>query len=242
VVIGGGILILMDDNIGKTFERLTIIKRVENDKFNRKVYLCVCDCDCDGKIKAVPLADLKSGKVKSCGCLAKENAFNLFKKYNTYDLSGEYGIGYTLKEEEFYFDLEDYDLIKNYCWHISYDGYIQSRNEDRIIIIQHRIILNVNKDKIVDHINHNKYDNRKINLRECVYTENSANQLKAKNNTSGTKGVSFDKKMNKWHARIGINNKRINLGYYDDIQDAIDVRKEAEDKYQGKFKYIEVKI
>ena len=38
-----------------------------------------------------------------------------FKKYNTYDLSGEYGIGYTSKGEEFYFDLDDYDKIKDYC-------------------------------------------------------------------------------------------------------------------------------
>ena len=38
------------------------------------------------------------------------------KKYNTYDLSGEYGIGYTTKGEKFLFDLEDYEKIKDYCW------------------------------------------------------------------------------------------------------------------------------
>ena len=41
----------------------------------------------------------------------------LFSKTNKYDLSGEYGIGYDSNGQKFYFDLEDYDKIKNYCWY-----------------------------------------------------------------------------------------------------------------------------
>ena len=50
----------------------------------------------------------------------------MHKKYNTYDLTGEYGIGYTSKDEEFYFDLEDYDKIKDYCWRITMQGYVRA--------------------------------------------------------------------------------------------------------------------
>ena len=48
------------------------------------------------------------------------------KQYNNYDLSGEYGIGYLFNGEEFYFGLEDYDKIKNYCWYKDSGGYIRT--------------------------------------------------------------------------------------------------------------------
>lgn len=49
----------------------------------------------------------------------KEKDGKLAKQYNRYDLSGEFGKGWTNKEEEFWFDLEDFDKIKNYCWHFN---------------------------------------------------------------------------------------------------------------------------
>ena len=83
-------------------------------------------------------------------------------KNNTYDLSGEYGIGYTSKGEEFYFDLEDYDLIKDYCWRTDRNGYIVSNepNINRSIISMHRLVFSnieqLNKKQQVDHKNHKK--------------------------------------------------------------------------------------
>ena len=55
------------------------------------------------------------------------------------------------------------------------------------------------------------------------------------NNTSGYTGVSFDKKTNKWMARIN----KVTLGYFENIEDAIKARKEAEIKYFGEFRYKE---
>ena len=54
---------------------------------------------------------------------------------NVYDLSGEYGIGYTLKGEEFYFDLEDYDKIKDYCWHINKKYVCTKYKNNRIMFL-----------------------------------------------------------------------------------------------------------
>ena len=80
------------------------------------------------------------------------------KKYNIYDLSGEYGIGYTFKNEKFYFDLEDYNKIKDDCWHIDANGYVINGKRKRF----HRIIMGLNNSKIlIDHINHKKYDKNK---------------------------------------------------------------------------------
>ena len=84
-------------------------------------------CDCGNKIVTTGNS-LKHGHTKSCGCLNNEKRSLLgknSKKYNKYNLNGEYGIGWTSNtNEEFYFDLEDYDKIKDYCWFLDNRGYI----------------------------------------------------------------------------------------------------------------------
>lgn len=67
----------------------------------------------------------------------------------------------------------------------------------------------------VDHINAIKSDNRWCNLREATNAQNMQNTDKQSNNTSGFKGVDFDKKRKKWRARCKYCGKRYNLGLYD---------------------------
>jgi hypothetical protein len=162
---------------------------------------------------------------------------------NTYDLSGEFGIGYTLKGEEFYFDLEDYDKIKDFYWVISVDGYVvhqQRYYKNKVVqksALMHRLILNITDKKFVaDHIiSENKNDNRKSNLRVATYSENNFNMRTSKSNTSGCKGVSMDKRSGKWEVYIGINYKRKFLGYFSEFEDAVKARKDAEMVYFGEF-------
>lgn len=164
--------------------------------------------------------------------MAKNN-----KKYNIYELDKNYGIGYTTNTNQpFYFDLEDYDLIKDYCW--SEDrttGYIKSHCPNSSNILLHRLVTH-NEYKIVDHINHNKLDNRKCNLREVTKQQNSLNRSSVvSTNTSGYTGVSFITKRQQWFAEIYVNNKTINLGSYANKEDAIRARLQAEVKYFGEF-------
>ncbi len=70
------------------------------------------------------------------------------------------------------------------------------------------------KGKDIDHINHNGLDNRKCNLRVCSHSLNSANSRKSANNTSGYKGVNWDKQTNKWRSKITFNYKTISLGRF----------------------------
>ena len=176
-------------------------------------------------------------RVLSCGCLRAENVSKASKKYNTYDLSGEYGIGYTSKGKEFYFDLEDYDKIKDYCWHIDSNGYVLSHDEHNNQIRLHRIILEVNADMVVDHINHITIDNRKNNLRIVKQSNNCMNHCLSKNNTSGVSGVTWNKYHNKWDVRIKFGRKSIFIGYYNNFNDAVYARKQAEEKYFGEYSY-----
>ena len=135
----------------------------------------------------------------------------------------------------------DYDKIKNYCWRSDNDNYIISYDtklNNYSTIWMHRIILNLNdKNLEVDHKNHNKNDNRKINLRVLTHAQNGKNQSLSKNNKSGTSDVCWHKSTQKGQARICVNNKRIYLGCFSDINEAIKVRKEAEEKYFGEYSY-----
>lgn len=225
------------DLTGKTFGRLTVIKQAEDHvRKNGRIesqWLCKCDC---GNIIPVRTHSLTSGHTKSCGCLQKEIAKTTKKKYNTYDLTGEYGIGYTSKGEEFYFDLEDYDKIKDYCWCVDKYGYVRG-NVYKTKIKLHRLITDCHKDMVVDHINHNKLDNRKNNLRICDQHRNNMNRSLLPSNTSGVTGVTFDKSKNKWSAQIGYKGKNIYLGRFDFFEDAVKARKEAEEKYFGEYSY-----
>lgn len=175
----------------------------------------------------------------SCGCVQNETKFKKFNQlqrkyeYNKYDLSGEFGVGWTVNtNQKFYFDLEDYDLIKNYCWSMDNDGYIISNAPYKIM---HRLVLNANETEIVDHIYHNKFDNRKSKLRIVTSSQNSMNRKIHSNNTSGTKGVC--RINNKWNANICVNGEKYNLGYFDNLDDAVRVRKEAELKLFGEYNY-----
>lgn len=82
-----------------------------------------------------------------------------------------------------------------------------------------------------DHINHERLDNRINNLREVTADENSKNLSLRKSNKSGFTGVFFDKYAYKWRAQIKFNDKIISLGYFINIEDAIEARKEANIKY-----------
>jgi hypothetical protein len=91
--------------------------------------------------------------------------------------------------------------------------------------------------RFIDHINNVKDDNRIENLRDVTKSQNGANTGKRSNNTSGHKGVYWDKPTRKWKAQIGISNKVLALGYFSNIDDAIAARQAAELKYQGDFAY-----
>ncbi len=226
------------DLTGQKFGRLKVLKRVENDKYNNAHYLCVCEYD--GKEITVNGRSLRSGNTRSCGCIRREMIIKNNKenrKYNTYDLSGEYGIGYTTKGEEFYFDLEDYEKIKNYCWHID-GGYLRVDLDRVNYIFMHRLVMNCPDNMEVDHIYHNKNDNRKEFLRLVTESQNCMNRGMHKNNTSGVTGVCWYTKYEKWLAFLRINRKQINLGYYDDFNEAVEVRKQAELKYFGEYRYM----
>lgn len=204
-----------------------------------------CRCEC-GRITTAGGSDIRRGDILSCGCLHRENFINMAskKKLNDYTLDGEYGIGYTAKGEEFWFDKDKYEQIKQYTWIYNNGGYVVSsiRNEEgkRKMIHLHRLVMEpVPSGMKVDHISHppapkHKIDNRISNLRYVTQVENNMNKHLAKNNTSGVKGVVWQKNDQGWSARIQKNGKRISR-FFHNFDDAVKWRKDMEEKMFGEY-------
>jgi hypothetical protein len=91
----------------------------------------------------------------------------------------------------------------------------------------------------IDHINHIKHDNRWINLRDATNSQNHANQVKPKNNTSGYKGVCWNKQDKKWRAKIEYMYKDIHIGYYTTAEEASEAYKKKATELNGEFSYTE---
>lgn len=124
-------------------------------------------------------------------------------------------------------DDSDFDWLNQRKWRLSTQGYAITGKKK--IILMHRLINKTNG--ITDHINQNKLDNRRFNLRTVSGMENGRNRGKNKNNTSGYKGVSWDKSKNSWLAYIKVNYRMLFLGRFKDIKEAVKARKKGEKIY-----------
>ena len=97
-------------------------------------------------------------------------------------------------------------------------------------------------DADVDHRDHETYNNQKFNLRVCKHHQNITASKTYSNNTSGRKGVSWDKSRNKWTVSITYNKKTHHIGRYDSFEDAVKAREEAEKIYHKEYHYDDTKL
>lgn len=138
-------------------------------------------------------------------------------------------------------DDEDVDKCKEKHWNINKYNHLMKRDYFYAVamggILLHRYIMDTPKGLVTDHRDGNKLDNRKQNLQICTVKENSRKSQFRLTNKSGHSGVIWypHHNYNKWKATIIVDYKTINLGYFDDINDAIKVREQAELKYFGEF-------
>lgn len=134
-------------------------------------------------------------------------------------------------------DDEDFERINSFKWCVgktSFHHYAMRRDGKKTLFM-HRFIVDAPKGLLVDHINRNGLDNRKENLRVCTAQQNRRNGGLSKLNTSGYKGVSWNKGIHKWSAYITANYKRIHLGYFDDKTEAARAYNNAAKQYFKEF-------
>lgn len=139
-------------------------------------------------------------------------------------------------------DAEDFEMCKEVPWYKSEQGYVRGRltNEEGVrerAVMMHRLLLNAPKGSYVDHVNGDRLDNRKENLRLCTKQENSWNRKPTKG-SSKYKGIWFVKSRKKWRSCIRVNGKAMHLGYYETEEEAALAYNKAADKYFGEFAWL----
>ena len=130
-------------------------------------------------------------------------------------------------------DDEDWDLVSKHTWHVCIqNGYLKGvlthvrRNGKRTSLLLHQLLMGPvppGKDNI-DHIDRNPLNNCRTNIRFATFREQKINQGLNSTNTSGVKGVSWDKPTNKWRVKID----RKHVGYYGTFEKACEARTQAE--------------
>lgn len=169
------------------------------------------------------------------------------KKFNTFVFNDDDTVcGFDDKGNSFLIDKDDYEAVSKYVWHKTKGGYWMTVYSDepykQTHLKLHKLVTRTSSTELIDHVNRDKNDNRKCNLRVCDLYENARNSSIAKNNTSGFIGVSYNKQRKEWKASIHqksddrnrTGGKELFLGWYKNKEDAIVARLKGELKYFGK--------
>lgn len=138
-------------------------------------------------------------------------------------------------------DDADFTWLSHWRWLYvgrGYAGRFRKTPAGNRLVYLHRLLLDAGPDQVVDHINGDRLDNRRANLRLVTPSENQQNRALPAHNTSGYKGVCWHKRIGKWHVRIGLNGDRIHLGYYHNLTTAALVYDAAARHYFGEFAHL----
>jgi hypothetical protein len=135
-------------------------------------------------------------------------------------------------------DDKDFLALSKFKWLFD-DGYAKRHKPSPEVgwLLMHRVIMKTKMGMFTDHINGNKLDNRRVNLRICTNAQNMMNRGRQSNNSSGFRGVAWHKQRKKWRAFIKINGKQKSLGLYENINDAVKVYEKEAQMIFKEFKY-----
>lgn len=221
--------------------RLTVKEFSHIDDKHHAMWLC--DCDCGNKDVLIQGNALRRNPpTQSCGCLQREYSREHIKeviqanvgkvKGNKYVEHDEYYVGYDINNNKYIIDKDDYELVSKYTWHINDNDYFSTLSKGKKIYL-HRLILGCdgNDGIVVDHINGNRFDCRKCNLRKGDYFINAWNAETV--NKYGAKNI---RKRCKYEVRCTYKNREYNLGTFDDINDAVNARIEFEKTHYNEYR------
>ena len=225
-----------EDLTGQTFGRWLVLGQAEDyiDKNGNHYAMWHCQCSCENKTeKDVDQRNLKSGASQSCGCLHREMMSENFsthkmtdnrlyyiwkgmkarcyiESHNHYETYGAKGI---IVCDEWKNDFQTF-----YDWAIQ-NGYDEDALRNECTLERKDVNGNYSPENCC-------WANATV---QCI------NQNLRKDNKTGVKGVNWDKKRNKWQAQLQINKKKVLNEHFDNFDDAVKARREAELKYFSKY-------
>lgn len=124
---------------------------------------------------------------------------------------------------------DDVEIAKKIFWRKTEYGYARGYNpETKKDILLHKYITQTTSETIIDHINRNKLDCRRENMRIATSQINSLNRNAPANSNTGYKGVSLDKRSGKYRAYAKVDRKQVCLGYFETIEMAYQARQNFE--------------
>jgi hypothetical protein len=207
------------DLTGQKYGKLTVLGFSHFDK-SFSMWRCKCEC---GNEMVTRGTSLTRGCTKSC--------------HNNYFEKDDYCVGKIHNGALFMFDKIDLSEVSKHNWSQGQDGYLETTIKNKHVRLQ-RLIMSPQNDQVVDHINHNIFDNRRQNLRICSVGENLYNQIKLKGCTSKYKGVSLIRKTGKWEVKIKHMNKSYYLGHFANEIDAAIVYNEKAIELFREYAYL----
>ena len=211
------------DETGNRYGRLIVTKEAGRDNHGNVLWKCKCRC---GNIKTTSGRRLRLGSVKSCGCYRKEAT----AKAKT--IHGHHG-------ETIYYvwgNMKDRCLSKKNKSYKNYGGRgIKICKEWLEFLPFYEWAMSHGyQDNLTIERTDNSLGYSPDNCIFATQQEQSLNKRTYKNSKTGIAGINWKENIKKYAVRIGINNQRIHLGYFANIENAITARKEAELKYWNK--------
>lgn len=197
-------------------------------------------CPIHGLFKQKPSSHLNKKGCIQCGYIKKANSHSITRNNKRIHIDYQpidYKLIISFCGKVFKVDNEDYDLVKKINWSNS-KGYAFN---SKLGFLHRLIFKDIPEGKYIDHINGDRSDNRKINLRIVTYQQNNHNRVGNLNNkTSKYKGVCWNKKSKKWIVNICNNNIIKYLGCFDSELEAAEIYNTKAIELHGEYAKINI--
>ncbi len=215
----------LPDLEGCVFGELTVLWKHKRSNNGGASWVCRCSC---GHLDIISGNRLMSGHKTRCS-YCNMGRYSFHDDYLTTQCVLPNG-------DSFFIDTADFPLVSRYKWSRMKNGYFKaslgSREKGHVLL--HRLLMNPPDDMVVDHINGDKSNCKRSNLRICTQAENSRNASLNKNNICGYKGVYFDPRRKRWYSRIHMGRTH-SLGGFETAEDAALAYDVAAEALHGDF-------